>query len=387
MTARLLVAANGHGEDDIACKIVDALRARAPAVEIIAWPMVGRGHAFADRRLTLDGPANLLPSEGFGTVSAGNFLRDLRAGFLGTYLSQLRHARRQAGRYDLILAVGDVVPLCAGALAKTPMVYVSCAKSSYYGPKTDHDRLDRWLMRRRAVEVFPRDRLTADRLHAHGIAATDAGNPMMDGLEAKARLVEDGQTGIVMLAGSRRDAPANASDLLEGAGVLATRNGAMAKSLRFLFAAPNALDADAITPGPGWDDIDPGQDARRLRHTTGAEARIVKGRFADVLASGTLAVGMAGTANEQAIGVGLPLVNLPGRGNQGEAFWRMKTRYYGDAAIPAQRAAPAMATAMQVLLDDPDRRAAMARAGAERMGPPGASARIAEAVIRHLGVA
>ncbi|MBV0912351.1 lipid-A-disaccharide synthase-related protein [Anianabacter salinae] len=387
MTGRLLVASNGYGEDGIACRIIDALQGLRPGLDITAWPMVGFGQTYLDRGIPVEGPTNTLPSEGFGTVSLRAFLRDLRAGFIGTYARQLIHARRLRGRYDLMLGVGDVVPLFAAKAAATPMVYVSCAKSAYYGPATDHDRLDRWLMRQSAVAVFPRDALTAEGLRAHGIDATDAGNPMMDGLEPAARLTDANETGIAMLAGSRRDAALNASDLLAGAGALAARHD-RPQTLRFLFAAAAALDAQAIALPGGWRDVDGASpDGRRMIHDSGAKARIVKGRFADVLASCKIAAGMAGTANEQAVGLGLPLVNLPGRGNQGEAFWRMKSRYFGEAALSVPREADAMAKAMQTLLGDAARCEAMARAGRERMGPPGASARIAQDILSRLDAA
>src|SRR3990167_5932873 len=69
MTARLLVVSNGNGEDDIACKVIDALRASGRGPKIEAWPMVGLGPAYAARGIPVVGVQNTLPSEGFGTLS------------------------------------------------------------------------------------------------------------------------------------------------------------------------------------------------------------------------------------------------------------------------------------------------------------------------------
>ena len=96
MTARLLVVSNGNGEDDIACKVIDALRATARAPQIEAWPMVGNGRAYLDRGVPVVGVQNTLPSEGFGTLSLKLFARDLKAGFIGTHLAQARFARAPA---------------------------------------------------------------------------------------------------------------------------------------------------------------------------------------------------------------------------------------------------------------------------------------------------
>ncbi|MFN3145749.1 MAG: hypothetical protein ACE368_11095 [Paracoccaceae bacterium] len=121
-----------------------------------------------------------------------------------------------------------------------------------------------------------------------------------------------------------------------------------------------------------------------LRHRTGAAALFVKGRFADVLYASDMVAGMAGTANEQAIGLGLPLVAVPGQGNQGPADLRMKMRYYGPAALFAPREPDAVARAIRDVLSDPVRRREMAAAGRERMGAPGASAAIAARVAAML---
>src|SRR5690606_10834827 len=109
----------------------------------------------------------------------------------------------------------------------------------------------------------------------------------------------------------------------------------------------------------------------------GMHARIVEGRFADVLIAAELVVGMAGTGNEQAVGLGLPLIAVPSAGMQGERFVRMKAEYFGQAALSLPRDAGVISQAVYDLLHDPARRAAMGEAGRERMGRPGASRAIA----------
>jgi uncharacterized protein (TIGR03492 family) len=326
----------------------------------------------------LVGPANRLPSEGFGTLSLGHFLRDLRAGFLPTYARQAAFAGRLSG-FRLAVAVGDVVPLAAARLSGIRTAFVSTAKSAWYGGEADtratgHDALDRWLMRR-AAAVFPRDALTAARLAAAGVPCRDRGNPMMDGLAPRdpAALCPVGETAVALLPGSRADAAGNARLLLEAAARL--------PCLRALVAATPAMEAAAAVPEGWapypWDAPLPGAPHLALRHEGGARALIVTDRFADCLHAAALAIGMAGTANEQAVGLGLPLIAVPGLGNQGAAFVAMKARYFGPAAVSAPRDAAAIAAAAATLLADPARRAAMGAAGRERMGPPGAAAAIA----------
>jgi uncharacterized protein (TIGR03492 family) len=385
---RLLSVSNGHGEDDIACKVIDALRPRVPGLVVEAWPMVGTGSAYRARGIPVGGPANLLPSEGFGTLGLRAFLRDLRAGLLSTYGRQALHARRLRGRHDLLLGVGDAVPLAVAALSGVPMAFVACAKSAYSGGKDGHLALERHLMRRHCVEVFARDALTARGLAARGVPCAWVGNPMMDGLgdPDAAWPVAAEETAVLMLPGSRRDAGANARFLL-GAAALMSGDGSAPGRLRFLFALHPALPPAALADAAGWQPV-PATGAPpgtlRLVHPGGATADIATGTFGAMARAARIAVGLAGTANEQAIGMGLPLITLPGAGNQGEAFVRMKMAYFGPAAEAVPRDAAAVAAAIRALLTDPQRQARMSAAGRERMGPPGASAAIAARLAARL---
>lgn len=374
MTARLLVVSNGNGEDDIACKVIDALRAQPDAPQIMAWPMVGHGDAYAARGIPIVGVQNTLPSEGFGTLSLRMFARDLKAGFIATHLAQARFARAARGQYSLMLAVGDIVPLAAGLLSRTPMAFVSCAKSAYYGGSDGHTWSERWLMRSRCRAVFPRDALTAERLAANGVPNTPLGNPMMDGLAATdpARF---GTGAIVMLAGSRKDATENAAFLLSAAAL-----GPAGQ--RYLFPCHPSVDLAQLTAlCPDWTpavwDHPLAAPHLCLQSASGAKALLMGGAFADMLHAGRLAVGMAGTANEQALGLGLPLIVVPGAGNQGPAYVRMKMHWVGEAGLSVPRDPAAVAGAVAALLADAPRAAAMAQAGQRRMGDAGASAAIA----------
>ena len=122
----------------------------------------------------------------------------------------------------------------------------------------------------------------------------------------------------------------------------------------------------------------------RLDHPAGMRVLVAKGRFADVLRLSRVVVGMAGTANEQAVGLGIPLVAVPSSGVQGERYVRMKMEYFGEAAVLAPRQPDAVAAAVAGLLSDPARRARMAAAGRERMGLPGGSDAIAAAILARL---
>jgi uncharacterized protein (TIGR03492 family) len=379
------VASNGHGEDGIARRILEALERRGvPLSGCEAWAMVGQGSSFDPLRLRRVGPTLEMPSEGFGTVDARAFLRDLRAGWAGAVLRQAQFARRLRGRVGLWLAVGDVVPLAAGLLAGATVLFFSSAKSAHYGG-AGHNAIERALMRR-CAEVWVRDALTAEPLAATGVRCRWLGNPMMDGLDGPALSLPAGRRAVAMLAGSRRDATENAAFLLRA---IAEMRG----EVLGLFANHAATDHGRLCglagteALPGWRVLAASADEVRMAHRGGAEAWLLHRGFAAVLRSAEVSVGMAGTANEQAVGLGLPLVAVPGAEVQGEGYLRMKMPWFGPAAMSAPREERAVADAVRALLADPERRARMAAAGRERMGPPGASDRIAADIAERMRAA
>jgi hypothetical protein len=65
----------------------------------------------------------------------------------------------------------------------------------------------------------------------------------------------------------------------------------------------------------------------------------------------------------------------------------MKMQYFGDAAIAVNRDPDKIASAINDLMSDPERRARMAQAGRARMGEPGASRAIAREVLARLAQA
>jgi hypothetical protein len=62
----------------------------------------------------------------------------------------------------------------------------------------------------------------------------------------------------------------------------------------------------------------------------------------------------------------------------------MKSDYFGESALAVPSDPARVAQAIWSLLDDPSRRARMIAAGRERMGEPGASEAIAQAIRRTL---
>ena len=135
MTAPLLVLSNGHGEDVIALRLVEALQRQTPGLVVAVLPLVGEGESFAaaEKRglLSRVGPRRSLPSGGFSNQSLGGLLRDLAAGLPLLSWRQWRLVRAWGRRGDPILAVGDLLPLLLAWASGGPYGFVGTPKSDH----------------------------------------------------------------------------------------------------------------------------------------------------------------------------------------------------------------------------------------------------------------
>ncbi|HEY8531208.1 MAG TPA: hypothetical protein VIL08_03065, partial [Limnochorda sp.] len=109
------------------------------------------------------------------------------------------------------------------------------------------------------------------------------------------------------------------------------------------------------------------------------------GLFGPMLRACQLAVGLAGTANEQAAGLGKPVVAFPGPGFQATpAFLRDQKRLLGEALEVTGPEPQAVAEAVFGILSDSERYRRMAEAGWAVMGRPGAARRMARQILTRL---
>ena len=377
MTGRVLMVSNGTGEDLIAASIAAPLQ--AAGVTVTAYPLVGTG-AYPPA-VPLLGPCRMLPSGGFSMRAGLRGLGDdLAAGLIGLWLGQRRTVSSQRGRHDLVVAVGDAYCLWMAAHAAPRVAFVSTADSVRI---SEFGALAISVMRRSASRIFTRDPDTAQALAAMGLPAVSLGNVMMDlvgnagetfGLPPEAQVV-------TLLPGSRADAPGNAALLAQAAQAIAAEE----PEVRFLLPVARTVNAEDILrhllqAAPCRSGATVGGTAASGATVGGAHIALTTA-FADAVARASVVIGMAGTANEQAAGLGKPVVAFPGPGAQfTPAFLQMQHRLLGEALIPARDWREAAAVALR-LLRDPDERERRGAAGRARMGPPGGSHLIAEALL------
>ncbi len=430
-SVEILCVSNGHGEDRVGAYVgAELLKLGA---EVTALPLVGLGSAYQHLGIAvMEDLTQTMPSGGFVRMDGRHLWRDLRSGLLGLTGQQYRAVWRWSrlpGR-RLVLAVGDIVPLLFAWLAShtggCPFAFIATAKSEYYW-RDRHGKLpdcqepfggsvffpwERWLMgSRRCKAFYVRDRLTAEVLNQRFFrgAATYLGNPMMDGLEPQGVDfgIQPQEWAVALLPGSRPpEAYENWLNLLVAAQVVAraiptqvnaqlmaqTPSQLPISSADFLTSSEQVVFLAAIAPSldleelgqlllqRGWTKVD--DRTYRLQQ---ARLKLVTEGFSDCLHRCHVGLAMAGTATEQLVGLGKPAIAMPGRGPQyTAAFAREQSRLLGPSLILADRPAQ-VGDAIAKLLQDPDYFQLVVQNGLERMGEPGASARIAGHLLARLG--
>lgn len=312
---RILWVSNGHGEDHIAQRLIHHWQRIAPQDQHQALAMVGVGSAYAEVNVPLLSPGFVAPSAGFAYLHPRLLLKDIQAG-LGQHLYrqwQALYAVRHIP-FDLRIAVGDIVPLLAlGGSGhyknSAPKAFVACALSDYYtAGKSSFDPLQVTVLRRQRIHTYTRDALTADNLRQRGVQAHALGNPMQLPLTALPFSPHEQGFHGLLLPGSHQDCEANSAHLLHQ-----------------LMALPPLLK-HGLTPLPHWHlllspHLSKAQQ-QRIQTTMGQgcqraamEITFHQGtaaQFAHLLPRMHFAIGLAGTANEQCVAHGLPVISFPG---------------------------------------------------------------------------
>lgn len=375
---RCWLLTNGFGEDYAGALIACELRARCPELGLLAAPLLTPGAAFERCGVAVVAPGTAPPSGGFPTASARTMLGDLPT--VPAYFRYVGKLRRLREPEDFFVAVGDVFMVALARLAFGRSGVLVALPKSVYGRR--YSAVEYRVLRWCSSTVFARDQATCEALKAAGVRAEFAGNPLVDRPVAPAADVRVGawvgerQPLVLLLPGSRSEAPLNFIKLLEVAGEarqLATWICAWPESVAVSEAAAAAENA-------GWRVSD--EKCTRGR----SKVSIVTGAFHRTLDSADVVVGLAGTANEQAAALGKPIVTFVGAGPQTTAArMREQQELLGGAAQFVEGTAARVAAAVDALLASPEERSRRGALGIARLGPPGGAGRIADRLLCDIG--
>lgn len=381
---RVLLISNGHGEDLLAGVLAQALDRWCHDLELWAFPVVGTGQVYDRFPVKVMGVQKEMPSGGWIRQSWTAFREDVKAGFLRLTWRQWQALRDLQNQISYTVAVGDIYALfLAYRFSAKPIVFVPTAKSDHI---RGHLAIEKYLMRKHCQLVLPRDELTASSLRHSGIPAKYVGNLMMDAIFPSCQGlpgISPDETVVGILPGSREEAYTNLP-------LLSVTIDEIIKGypeMIFAVALAGNLSLDKATGTliqGGWQVASSSSYHPKEVMLTKGRARllIAQGRFGDILQASNICLGMAGTANEQAVGLGRPVVAFPGPGSQFTSkFLVAQKRLLGDA-LAATDGPVAAGQAVLDILRDPDKYRIMADCGRERMGPPGGADRMAAELMR-----
>jgi uncharacterized protein (TIGR03492 family) len=382
---RVLLVSNGHGEDAIARRIAqdaaDACSGRGIGASFEHFPLVGEGPP--DAVASTVGPRRSMPSGGLVAMgNVGALARDLRSGLGRLFAQQVAYVRSRSRDLDLVVAVGDVYGLMLALQAGRPAIFVGTAKSVYVAPYGPFER----TVLARARRIFVRDEPTARLLREQNVPAEAPGNVIVD-LAFEGAAPEAGRgDAIVLLPGSRAQAYGEAVRLAATYRALA----ALAPAPPGLLSVAPGLDLGVMTrmlAEDGWAVLAGSSPRIFEAHSGGVRLAGWRGPIGALLREAELVAGQAGTANEMAAALGLPVVALGLAGGR-EDWYRMRQRkLLGDALAIVPADPSAAAAEIAALLRDAARCARMRAAGPARMGPPGGARAIGEAVAGALAEA
>lgn len=286
----ILILSNGMGEDQIACHLIRAFQALYPEAHFLPVPLVGEGQFYRDMGLTPVIRNPIFPSGGF-IRSFSVLTQDLKAGLLSHLFFQLKTIKQLAKQGTLTLAVGDLFCLLmARHRNASPIFFLPTAKSDSFMP---HSRVERWIMKAFASAIFTRDSLTANALSKAQLPAFYLGNVMMDGLNAYSPLELSSDLPVIgILPGSRLEAYDNfvfCCDVLDLLGY---------DAFQYLISVPPTLDIE------------------RLQRLSDPRPLLFSDNFKGILHAADVIIGLSGTANEQAMHLGKPVIAFEGFGPQ-----------------------------------------------------------------------
>ncbi len=381
----ILFTSNCFGEDRSAALIAKELKAQIsekalPGYKILGASLISEAEDYKKRGIDVLFSSEVPPSGGFPTRSMKGFFSDMFTGIIRNVRNFIQALKKIKDNAALAVVVGDVTLLflTRRALQKTPILFLAPAKSDYIEP---HYKIEEWFIRRNVDTMLTHDAFTANNLKSKGLNALFLGNPMMDELEAQpsSLKIKKGKPVVGLLPGSREEAYDNFMKILEIAELISEK-----KSASFLAALPSTLADEKIGIKAfrnGWDFLE--TKPFPILKKEKAEVILSRGIFPNVLEASDVIIGLAGTANEQAAGLGRPIVSFVGTGPQ-TTFQRIaeQERLLGEALKFIQGSPADIAEEVIYLLDHPKERERRGKAGIERMGPSGGAMRIAEFIMK-----
>ncbi len=337
---------------------------------------ISEGQAYRNNGMDLIFSSHSLSSGGFVTESPKAFFLELFSGSLSIPFRFVKALKPYKDQARFVLVVGDVyfVWLARRVFKNTPIAFYVHSKSRYIEP---HYGIEEWYLRRATDIIIGRDEVTAKYFRSKGIEAVSFGNVIMDELHPEGVEIElDASLPTVgILPGTREEAYENFFLILESLLPLLDK-----QAVNLVAAVVDDLSDEKLADygrSRGWT-LESGK-LQNVLVKDKARVGLVRRAFVETVVRSDVIVGLAGAGNEQAAGLGKPVISFVGSGPQtSKRRLEEQSRLMGDSLWYLKEGASGVSDAILTLLCDSaeyNRRGAI---GKERMGEPGASKKIAQ---------
>tara|TARA_B100000427_G_scaffold109900_1_gene91118 strand:- start:790 stop:1899 length:1110 start_codon:yes stop_codon:yes gene_type:complete len=328
---KILILSNGNGEDTIAINIINAFLKHKSDIEFITCPLVGNGKAYLNNNLNTLIQNPIFPSGGF-IRSIKDLLGDIKAGLISHIRTQI-NAIKKTEDIDITIAVGDVFCLWLASFSKTPTFFLPTAKSDHFMP---HSFFERWAIRKLTTHSFPRDIPTTNSFNQHNLPASFYGNPMMDSLITNQKAINNPTNAPVigLLPGSREEAYQNLIHMLTICEAFFQKTS----NPIFVCALPQTLTIQKIAQESKWT-YNPTK--KYLQSPKQGCIVHLTTHFKELINQANCIIGLAGTANEQALYLGKTVICFEGFGPQSSLKrFREQQKLMGDTLVISETKQP-----------------------------------------------
>ena len=368
----VLFVSNGYGEDSIALSILREIKSQAPDVHVYALPIVGNGASYETEDCEILGPRTAMPSGGVIPGNFGNLKKDLSSGLIKLTFAQIGIIKKYSKLSFASVSIGDIYPaILLSLFAKKSRVMIATAKSNYVSP---HNKFEEFIMKNFFKKVFVRDNPTAEHLKKNGVSnAVYVGNAMMDCLEPEGIDFKVNKENLfAVLPGSRKSAFLDMPVIADAISIIADK----IENSSFVAVVPKSIDLHELVKvcSDDWQFEEEKDDF--------CVGKFYNRGMADLLRTCKLVIGQAGTANEQATGLGKPVVAFDSFSDDKMGWYRKRQKCLLGEAVSVVKKNPSEISDMVFkILNDSELYKKMAEEGKNRLGLPGGAKKMAKAIL------
>ena len=317
--SKILILSNGHGEDLSGSLIAKEFIKSGYFVN--ALPIVGNGNHYEKEEIKIIGKTKEFSTGGIGYNSFKGRLTEIFEGQIFYLIKRFYLTYKLRKKYDYFFVIGDIVPVFFAWICKKDFFTYLVAYSSHYEGRLKLPWPSKFfLLSQKAKRIYTRDYLTASDLTTQlEKKVSFLGNPFMDKFFPKNIELNKSEFSIGLFPGSRF--PEILDNLVLILEVLeALSDLRFFQKIEFNFAIVNALSSSKIKKifqNRGWLCLEKIKEKYLLKFTyKSLVVNIYWNNFDKILIKSRCCISMAGTAAEQAIGLGKPVIQIEGKGPQ-----------------------------------------------------------------------